>query len=276
VVFTRIVAAAVAVVLLAGILLARQSGPSFTGWQSGGPYTLAQVLGGQVLPLAVKRADLPPAFVPIDLSSGSSSRAVTYYAPYSSFSSNGSEVTQALNALASFTDGSIITVDGQRFYVTYKAPFPPHSGNGSLLLNLVRVDTVTSLTPLPKEAAKPDDRTEALSRIKQAGLATILYSNDYDDHYPWADSTSKAVTELMPYARNRDIFESPKPGGRFLFNVNLSGKSTTEILEPSQKPIWKEDLADKSSPFAVGYADGHARLASSIERNIIDRAWGKD
>lgn len=79
------------------------------------------------------------------------------------------------------------------------------------------------LFPVFAQAKKSAKRTTSLSNIKQVGLAQMMYTNDYDDVYPylwlgggnqningtdyWVEKTW--VTEVLPYLKNVDILSDP-------------------------------------------------------------------
>jgi prepilin-type processing-associated H-X9-DG protein len=64
---------------------------------------------------------------------------------------------------------------------------------------------------------------------------------------------------MMPYARTRAIFESPTPGGHFLFNMNLAGVSITTVREPTATPLWWEKIDKSTDPLNVAFSDGHVK-----------------
>jgi len=113
-------------------------------------------------------------------------------------------------------------------------------------------------TQTPEDAKS--ERTVALSNAKQMALATLMYCNDYDGDYPYVQQTASAAEVLQPYCRNKDIFESPTKGGRFLFNMNLAGVNSAAIELPADTAMWTESLPDPKMHVAVAFADGHAKL----------------
>lgn len=74
-----------------------------------------------------------------------------------------------------------------------------------------------------KDAAK---KTSDLSNIKNITMAAILYAGDQDDSLPWVlwpEFYSTAV-RFQPYAKNKDIFRSPKSAyRRGSFNTKQAG-----------------------------------------------------
>lgn len=106
------------------------------------------------------------------------------------------------------------------------------------------------------------ERTEALTRIKQAGLATIMYCQDYDDMYPYVQQTASVIGVTMPYVRDKHVFVSPTPGAKFLYNLNVGGVLVTTITEPANTPLWMESIPSGAGDPAFCFTDGHAKLLS--------------
>lgn len=110
------------------------------------------------------------------------------------------------------------------------------------------VALVRPILQLPKKAfltALEDVlKREAMNNAKQAGLATIMYSGDYDDQLPMKGMTLSDV--LGPYARNEGVFDG--------FNITYTGSSLGDIKDPAHT-----ELGYTSGPGgrAVLYADGH-------------------
>ncbi|MDR3688472.1 MAG: M56 family metallopeptidase [Fimbriimonas sp.] len=117
-----------------------------------------------------------------------------------------------------------------------------------------RIQDPTSPTSAPR-----NEQDEAIWRLKQTALATIMYASDYDDQLPYVQRTSSAVAVLMPYAKSHMIFESPSKGGQFLFNMNLAGVSLSNITEPASTPLWMNVVPKSQSPMVVAFADGHVK-----------------
>lgn len=87
-------------------------------------------------------------------------------------------------------------------------------------------------------------KRQAMMNAKQAGLATIMYSSDYDDQLPMKGMTLSDV--LGPYAKDQGVFDG--------FNITYTGGSLGDIKDPAHT-----ELGYTSGPGgkAVLYADGH-------------------
>jgi hypothetical protein len=254
-------------------LVARQSTPALDSISESTNYGLKQVLDGSMAPLSLMQKDLPADYREVLIQSADSAgtNGLAYYSMNVGGGAEGDVQRGAIRALAVFTSGQIVTVDGVRYYLTYRPLIGP-----DLHISLIKVETVSSITPIAAPTAREQaasERTLSISRLKQCGLATLMYCNDYDDRFPSGQSTAQVADQLYPYVKNRTVFQSPVPGGQFHFNMNLSGHLSTEVSQPATTPIWKEDLPDKSAPFGVGYADGHVKERLGDDHAEVDRAW---
>lgn len=83
------------------------------------------------------------------------------------------------------------------------------------------------------------DSDTCRDQMKQLALGMRMYSQDYDDVLPPADSWSEA---LMPYEKTKDAFTCPtlrKQGqeGGYAMNLALSGAKTGTIADSSNTPL---------------------------------------
>jgi prepilin-type processing-associated H-X9-DG protein len=122
------------------------------------------------------------------------------------------------------------------------------------------------LFPVFAQARTAAKETVTLSNAKQIGLAAIIYANDYDDVFPYVQSTAKFEELTMPYTRSKDIWKTENPnGGGFRFAMNLAGVSTTSIDSPAEAPLIYEANAWPDGRRVVAFADGHAKRVSQEE-----------
>jgi hypothetical protein len=103
-----------------------------------------------------------------------------------------------------------------------------------------------------------DSRTRSLSNMKLAGLALLMYTNDYDDLYPYAQSTGAVVEVTRPYAKKGDIWWSDD-GRRFLFNTVLGGVLCTSVERPAETVAISAEKPASDGTREVGLVDGHAK-----------------
>ncbi|HVT14513.1 MAG TPA: hypothetical protein VHE55_19790 [Fimbriimonadaceae bacterium] len=115
------------------------------------------------------------------------------------------------------------------------------SNGVSMVRPILRVPKRAFLTAL-KEALK----AQAMSNAKQVGLATLMYSSDYDDVLPMQGMDMSDI--LGPYARNASIFEG--------FTYTYSGGSTNGMKDPAHTEL---GYTQGPGGRAVIYGDGHVQ-----------------
>lgn len=99
----------------------------------------------------------------------------------------------------------------------------------------------------------------SLSNLKQLVLGMVMYAEDWDGKLPDA---AKWRSQIKPYVKNEEIFNSPFGGYQYCFNAKLSGVNIHKVLNPSDVVILYEGYNGK--PPVAGYylpADGAARVA---------------
>lgn len=203
----------------------------------------------------------------------------------------------------SWTDGTVVVLDGQRFLVTYRLDGsiidilrqnavhsgavggpPPTPISQSLRLLLVKVDGIQSIAPDPDltkqklleflgPVATPGEHASAapvgqaasqsatVSNLKQIALGTIMYTADYDDIYPWPQSTKAIKYVTAPYIKNDQIWTTFNPnGGQFLFNMALGGSTDQALDNPGETVLFYEGKAWPNGTRVVAYADGHVKV----------------
>ncbi|AIE86227.1 H-X9-DG-CTERM domain-containing protein [Fimbriimonas ginsengisoli] len=104
---------------------------------------------------------------------------------------------------------------------------------------------------------KDSMQTTCLSNIKQVAMASVLYSQDYDETLPTATTWA---TSLYPYAKNATLFSCPtlikagKKGG-FAMDSRLSGLRTATIQNPRDTVLFFESTTE-----ALGASDPQTSL----------------
>ncbi|HWD39334.1 MAG TPA: hypothetical protein VG944_10825 [Fimbriimonas sp.] len=122
------------------------------------------------------------------------------------------------------------------------------------------------LYPVFAQARQAALRTSTLSNGKQIGLALLIYSNDYDDHFPKAQSTADVRKATLPYTKDPNIWKTMNPrGGEFRFAMNLAGVSATSIESPATTVLVYESNEWPDGRRTVVFADGHAKLVGHEE-----------
>lgn len=161
------------------------------------------------------------------------------------------------------------------------SPSARRRGLSSIQLLAVVVVAALSVSAIAglRTGKKPQDAgtqaesasVKALKNAKALMTATNIYWCDHDDRLPHAKDTAAAKGAIEPYVLDRSVFESPNVGGKFVYNVNLSGVSIAAVQNPSEVPVWVEQLP-AGQDFAVGFLDGHAETVPAKDRPKIDSA----
>lgn len=124
------------------------------------------------------------------------------------------------------------------------------------------------------------------SNLKQASLAALMYTQDYDEVFP---PGSRWCDVLYPYIRNEMVFNCPGLAkgqrGGYGYNSNLSNIPIDKLRTPEASPLqfdarpgWNvSGLAELLEPRHhggpnVSYADGHVRWVSPDQQAALQ--WG--
>lgn len=133
----------------------------------------------------------------------------------------------------------------------------------ALVASGIGVTAISSLK-LQQDQTPAQQRTLAMSRLKQVALATILYAQDYDEFFPHVSATKDVRPIVAPYIEDKNCFKSPRPGGDFLYNLNIGGIDMIRIPSPAETPMWFEEPPKDLLPI-VGYTDGHVKSLTEDE-----------
>lgn len=124
-----------------------------------------------------------------------------------------------------------------------------------------------TLVKVPPPMAKAQ-RAATLSNLKQTGIATMILLSDYDDLFPYVQSTSQLFKFLMPYTKNEKLFKTLNPaGGAFQFNMCIAGTSATAVEKPSETPLFYETKSWPDGSRGVVFTDAHAKFVTKEEWN---------
>lgn len=193
----------------------------------------------------------------------------------------------------SWTNGATIKLYEQDFLVTYsiqvnmaemmKSKSPPDLSQTELTLTLVNTKHITSITPRtdmtkeewlkPAPATAPDsparlaaEKARGLSNVKQLALAAMMYSSDYDDVFPYVQSTKGAFEVIYPYMKSKDLSKSLNPNGsKILFNMAVAGVNAAVIEDPAETVLFYEDKPWPDGERIVAFTDGHVKFLSEEE-----------
>lgn len=263
----------------------------------------AQNFPGTDLPQSVAVKDLPDDFYPVkvkepggEMNGMSLSSIMTLMMMGAMTSSEDSAAISAAYQLisTSWTNGKLVEVYGQKMLVTYIFTVPMGSSpedmgeitseSLKLTLHLVNPANISSFEAVPgldrdsfvkalaglaqtqgTSATPSSARSESLSRIKQLGTAAMIYLADYDDEFPFVESTPYFQSVVYPYCKNREIFKSLNPNGPgdFRYNVGIAGLNSTVIDDPAGMPLLYDPKPWPDGMYLVCFCDSHCEFVDA-------------
>ncbi len=142
--------------------------------------------------------------------------------------------------------------------------FSPRRTSGFTLIELLVVIAIIAilaaiLFPVFSQAREKARQTSCLSNLKQLGLATMMYAEDYDSCTPIinilfptpydateedVNSQLSALVVLAPYVKNRQVFVCPSKG----YGLPTSGPYQMTYA------FYGADLMERCSGWAPGWA----------------------
>ena len=139
------------------------------------------------------------------------------------------------------------------------------------------------LFPVFAQARDKAREITCISNLKQIGLATMMYSQDYDERFPpgdWMDS-------VKPYVKNEQIFHCPSvtknldsPSFGYAYNSHLIKASLSKISVPNRVYLIFDSTDLTRNAVSPGdnvasarhlgganyaFADGHAMYLKPVE-----------
>lgn len=171
-------------------------------------------------------------------------------------------------------------------------PKPPLKMN----LVLVKVDSIQEIAPTPDltkerlleilgqgkgktvfdEAQDASSQTRTLSNMKQVGVGMMMYCADFDDMYPWPQSTKAVQYVIRPYLKNMDLWQTANPnGGEVRFNMAIGGVNMVAIEDIANTVMFYESKAWPDGRRAVAFTDGHAKMVTSSEWQKLEATLRK-
>lgn len=267
-----------------------------------GAQGIREALAGSGYPISYAPNDFPEDYKAAEIALAGADVFSSYFTL--SFTSGGDtgavKLYEAIKM--TWTKGEMVTVEGQKYLVTYRLDVDPikfamrrdtaatAATDALMTLHLIRTDSILSLEPEPlytkdklleavgtpigpnpsQMAAK---KTATLSNLKQVDIGTMMYLSDYDDVMPYAQSTRAVAFVTEPYMKNRELWKTYNPnGGKIQFNMALAGVNSSDIDKPAETPIFYETKEWPDGSRCVAFADGHAKIIAKNNWPEIERA----
>lgn len=155
------------------------------------------------------------------------------------------------------------------------------------LLNLRTIGSLNNIRPFDLNAeleinGKPTteptvgvatraDNTATDARLRQLGLALMMYTQDYDEVLPDTSSAAGTKKVLLPYVKDATVFQHPTTKKPFKPNPALSRKKLAHILNPRAFLAFYEDPAAPDGTRGLLFLDGHIKRIQEKEWSQVAR-----
>lgn len=158
---------------------------------------------------------------------------------------------------------------------TIKPNVKPATGEGSVAVITPNTQTSHPTAVLGASVKLPELKAQAAANATQIATAMVLYAQDYDETFPYVQSTATAKYVTFPYVKNATVWRTMNPvrSGEFRFNISLGGSAMTDIANPAETPVAYDPFAWPDGMYLVAFADSHARFVTpqewaTIQKNI--------
>ena len=133
-----------------------------------------------------------------------------------------------------------------------------------ILACLLMVVILAALGPAGWSRSQRDPKDlSCLSNLKQLGLGTLMYSQDWDGKLPPMKSAAAYQKAIMPYVKNMGIFVCPVTKAPYAPVASLSGKLITRIKSPAATVAIQDSRPHPNGWKSVAYVDGHAKMVKA-------------
>lgn len=132
------------------------------------------------------------------------------------------------------------------------------------------------LFPVFSQARVAAQKTQAITNIKQAGIALVMYTADHDDMYPMAKNWEDATQEYIksPGIIDQGFASAGIPVSRIAMNTMISQKVSMEVPYPDRSvAVFLSNLSTRNAVGGakdvvnfqkrgiIGFVDGSAKAA---------------
>ncbi len=173
-----------------------------------------------------------------------------------------------------------VSAAGPQGHPPHYAPPVPRKNNTTLIVVVV-VLAVGGLCILPvlaailfpvfAQARQAAQRTQGLSGMKQLGTGILIYGADFDDHFPPAMESARALEPAIGrFVKMPGAFESRNPrGGEILGDKRLSGRNQMNLVDPPNTIMLYDSLPWSGDRSPVARADGSAKIIPFASINSL-------
>jgi hypothetical protein len=123
------------------------------------------------------------------------------------------------------------------------------------------------------QGSNEDLMGQTRSNMKLIALGTIMYTTDWDDVLPYAQSTRAVAYCTEPYMKNRRIWQTLNPnGGKIQFNMGIAGVGVDDVQNPAETPLFYETQFWPDGSRVVAFLDAHGSSISNSDWPIVNKA----
>lgn len=129
--------------------------------------------------------------------------------------------------------------------------------------------TAAIVFPVFARARESARRASCQSNLKQIGLATMMFAQDHNEHYPKGTTLSQWHTQIDSYlgrsAEQPSIYHCPSDSASngtdsYQLNPKISGVGLEDIGDPATTPLmWDKNGIEHLKTRNVLFADGHVK-----------------
>jgi hypothetical protein len=125
------------------------------------------------------------------------------------------------------------------------------------------------LVPVFTQVRDKARMTTSELNIRQVEYAAFQYMQDHEEKFPPMDSMENFKAAVMPYIKDTDVKDKDmlfiEPGANVPYKLNaaLTGKTLSEIEDPTKTEMIREAEPHSGNKYVIGYVDGHQGVTGS-------------
>jgi len=94
---------------------------------------------------------------------------------------------------------------------------------------------------------------------RQLALGVIQYAQDNDEYYPTYKTYAQFTAQVLPYVKNKSLFQCPDTGLNYELNPALNGVTLASLESPATTWYLRDAAPNQDGTVNVMMADGHIR-----------------
>ena len=139
-----------------------------------------------------------------------------------------------------------------------------HNANGTTMVGIGAVALAGALAfPVLEKAREKARETQSLNNLRQLALASMIYTQDNDEHLPPL-KTPEDVKRVLKDPPDM-VYVQPSSNLPYLPNASLAGKSLGACADPENTILFYEQTPNADGARCAAFLDGHVALLSAEE-----------